>query len=225
MTDEQTTDAAEATAYTKAEQAHYEAIRKKEREVGIFAIKADDTKRTASAAKKTFEVADEELRKLIRGGPDLQQQLPGMDDVEPSEEWRDLSLTDLGLDAALAATLHKSEITTIGELSDYMAEHGPQWSGDLMGIGEVKAEVIQECYVTFWAAHPEYCEASAGDESTSGRIQIKILCEVINENDDTLAAAGKTISAATDSHGKPYLVDPADGERVYLEPEDYKVVG
>ena len=230
-TTDTTTETPESTAYTKAEQAHYEQIRQKEREVGKLASRADDTKRTASAAKKAFEAADEELREFIHVGLDLQQKLPGMDGVKPSEEWRELPLSDLGLGDFYTGKLADVKVTTIGDLSDWMTKHGDQWWRDIPGIADGKAETIAGCFADFWAAHPEYCESPVAQPSEpvpAGRIRIKLLRDIIGESDNILAGAGEIILAIVDKEGddwgEPYFIDPSDDEPVYLTEGDYETV-
>ena len=148
--------ASESSAYTKVEQKHYEQIRQKERDVERLATKAEQTKEAASVAKKAFEAASSELREFIHLGPDLQQKLPGMDGEKPKEEWRTLSIENLGVGVKVKVALNRALLSTLGELTDFIAKHDEDWWRDLEGIGPGAAEKIQESYVKFWEQHPEY---------------------------------------------------------------------
>ena len=150
------------SAYTKAEQKHYQSIRDKEREVADCEADFTAKKESASAAKKRFEAADEQLRAFIRRGPDLQQNLPGMDIDVDSEAWRDVALVDLDVPADIRELLREllveaeePRLLTIGDLQSYLEEYALT---DIGGIGPAKAEVIESRLADFWEAHPEYCQ-------------------------------------------------------------------
>lgn len=156
----------EATALERARRAHYDRIVEMEREVGKAEAEYTAKKESASAAKKRFEAADEELRQFIRRGPDLQQRLPGMDEAEQAEPeaWRAVPVGDLGLRPSIIIRLAEAGITTIGQIADQTAEYGETWHNTIDGIGLAAAESISRALEDFWAEHPEYAEAEPEPE-------------------------------------------------------------
>lgn len=149
----------EVTPYTRCEQKHYEEIRQQGRKVIELREAAEQAKAIAAAAKKTYEAAVTELGSLSRRSPDAQQVLPfGAD----KDAWRDLPLTDLTTANALLGPLEKQEFTSIGQLSDWANANGG-FSG-IEGIGPEKEEQLDDAFVAFWTAHPEFCEAAPEEE-------------------------------------------------------------
>ncbi len=166
-TTEETTADAEpegASEYTRLEAAHYQAIREAERGVAELAVKAEATKSKASAAKKNFEAAVEELRELIRRGPGEQKTLPGCDGAE--DAWRHMPLTAMGIDGALLDNLVEVDIKTIGDLSDQTDKYGVTWHNTIAGVGDVAAEKVADLFIEFWKEHPEFCDATKVDEES-----------------------------------------------------------
>lgn len=157
MTEEnQTPDSEEPSAYTHAEQEHYQAIRDEEREVARLEGDYQGKKESASAAKKRFESADAELRDFIRRGPDLQQRLPGMEEEGAKLNWRDVPLTEVvAPDLWRHFDEHDPKIVTLGDFAQF--EKGYELT-DLESVGPVKAEKMSNALEAFWAAHPEYCD-------------------------------------------------------------------
>jgi len=151
--------------YTKAEQAHYQEICAQNLAVGRLASIAAAAKDEAKAAKGAYDGAAAALCALIRRGPDLQQKLPGMEDVDrPADEWRDLPLSEAGIVGGLAKSLHKAGIDTLGKLANWPEDGNMNIRAyralcvNVDGTGTTKADKIGELLRQFWAAHPEFCE-------------------------------------------------------------------
>jgi len=155
------------TGYTRAEQRHYQEIREQERIVGVLADQSTLAKERAKAAKSTYDEAAAELHAFIRRGPDLQQKLPGMEDVDQlADAWRDLPLSEAGIVDGLAKPLIEAGIDTLGKLADWSVD-GKDLN-DIDGIGTAKADKIGELMTQFWAAHPEFCEEPGESEEEEG---------------------------------------------------------
>ncbi len=163
-TEETTAEPEETTDYTRREQVHYQMICESERDVAKLAVKAEATKSKASAAKKNFEAADEELRELIRRGPEEQPMLPGVDGAE--DAWRHWQLIEMGVAGALSQNLVDADIKTIGDLSDIMDKFGVTWHNTINGVGDKAAENVDGLFIEFWKEHPEFCgdPVSANEE-------------------------------------------------------------
>lgn len=157
-TEETTAEPEKTTEYTRREQVHYQMICESERDVAKLAVKAEATKSKASAAKKNFEAADEELRELIRRGPEEQPMLPGVDGAE--DAWRHMPLTEMGIDGALLDNLVEVDIKTIGDLSDQMDKFGVGWHNTIAGVGDKAADKVSDLFIEFWKEHPEFCDAT-----------------------------------------------------------------
>ncbi len=180
-TEEETTEAAEQEADATEEEKplpktidelehdHYEQIcllNVKVREAGV---EYDDAKAESNRLKKRFENLGAQLSDLIEQDP-RQRRLPfsdGSQDAEqPSsattcEEWKKLSVTELGLAAGLVAKLEENSLATFGDLHDF-------WNArkdlkDLKGIGEEKSALVIDAFADYGATHPELF-AEAGEE-------------------------------------------------------------
>lgn len=152
------------SAYTKAEQAHYQQIREMNKEVSKLEAIHLGKKEAAAAAKKRYEAASEELGGFISRGPDLQQKLPGMDAGNVDREaWRELPLSELAISEKVVEKLGL-DLNTLGKLSDLMSEE--LWYQDIDGIGGAIAQKIGDVFADFWQTHPEYCEGGTDDTET-----------------------------------------------------------
>lgn len=144
---------------------HYAAIRECSQDVERLAMKMEEAKEKASAAKKAYDAEVSELRSLIRRGPDPQGKLPlvGADkdsavatEAEPSDDdaWRTTPIghlnTDCGLPPRFLKPLEEAKLTTLGKLSDAMNAGGDTWHYDLDGIGDKAAEHIADAFTEFW---------------------------------------------------------------------------
>ena len=156
------------SAYTKAEQAHYEQIRELERQVADLETVADRAKSAASVAKKAFESADEKLRTCIRRGPEVQATLLFGDDEAVKSNWREMPVTELVLSDSIHDALREANLITLGGLSDFMAAHGEQWWRDVDSIGEQKAVAVADAFAAFWEEHPEFCGVPGDPEDPDG---------------------------------------------------------
>lgn len=150
---------------------HTERLRKSRERVSKLEATADDAKKAASEAKKSYEAAVSDHFSLEKELDSGQARLPFPDEAVPpaqpvaeavtdsptdDESWRRTHLDSLELSASIIDKLHESEIRTVGDLSDYLK---PNAAGsckrliDLPGIGEVKAEAIEEALMLFWGHH------------------------------------------------------------------------
>lgn len=151
---------------------HYAAIRECSQDVERLAMKMEEAKEKASAAKKAYDAEVSELRSLIRRGPDPQGKLPlvgadkdsavateaepsdDADDPEPDDNWRDTPIGHLnafcGMPPRFLKPLEEAKLTTLGKLSDAMNEGGDTWHYDLDGIGDKAAEHIADAFTEFW---------------------------------------------------------------------------
>ena len=158
----------EGSDYTRAEQVHYHAILEREKEVAKLFDKMSRAKERAKAAKDAWEAASSELHEFIRGGPDQQPKLPGMEDTDIDPEgWRKVSLEDAGLTGKLLKPFAESDdpdIETLGELADFTSEYALT---DIRGIGPKLAEEIEDALDKFWAEHPEYPQPTT-EEAVDG---------------------------------------------------------
>ena len=120
---------------------------------------------TAAEAKKEYDGAVLELRRLIRAQT---EDLPLFDGLaEKSEEaednsWRDVELASLDLSAKVLENLDAAELTTIGDLADYSANGGRLTQ--VSGIGPAAAEKIEDALEGFWANHPGLGDGLAAPE-------------------------------------------------------------
>ncbi len=68
-----------------------------------------------------------------------------------SENWRGVSLKELGLSEKILACLADAKIETMGALADWSKRNRIT---DVKGIGEAAAETIEEATTKYWREHP-----------------------------------------------------------------------
>lgn len=135
------------------EQAHYSEIKEMEKRVRELEDVASDKKLDAKIAKDAFESADTALRNLIRRGP-YQAELPFGKEEEANEDWKAVSVEELGISASMIAGLDEAGFKTIGDLAAH-TEAGKELT-DINGIGPKKAEDLAARLATWWDEHPDY---------------------------------------------------------------------
>lgn len=84
--------------------------------------------------------------------------------------WRDVTLASLGIKGSLLEKLAEQEIITIGHVADYCKF---KKLTDLRGIGQAKADLIQEAIDKYWATRrAEIAAASAQIEVSEAREEL-----------------------------------------------------
>lgn len=151
------------------EKAHYAEIREKEKDVRRLACIADDKKADASAAKKAFEAADLALRNLISRGP-YQAELPFPE--EKPEEWKSISLEELGISQSMLTGLEDAGFKTIGDLAAH-TEAGKELT-EINGIGPKKAEDLAARLQSWWDDHPEYVTDDSNEDGESDELNEEV---------------------------------------------------
>lgn len=82
---------------------------------------------------------------------DSQRELPGT--LKSEGPWRDVPLDTL-FEGAILKSLKKGGLSTMGELADYSASE--TLLIDLPGVGEAKAQQIEDRMLQFWRDNPQY---------------------------------------------------------------------
>lgn len=78
--------------------------------------------------------------------------------TKPAKDaWRKAPLADANITGRLAKKFAEAKITTLGQLSDLMNEHGDWWPREVAGVGEASAEAVANLFAAYWKQHPEYC--------------------------------------------------------------------
>ena len=127
----------------------YDDLVEQEKEVGRLNQEWADKKDEAGEAKKLYEAAVRELRRLIRAQG---EHLPLFDGPVENESWRPVLLDDLDITPASLKLLTEGGLSTVGELADWTA--GGKSLEDVKGIGNARAESILDALDQFWAANP-----------------------------------------------------------------------
>ena len=120
----------------------------------------ETVKENLKSAKQQYEDAVNELRQLVRCGPDRQQRLPFPEDEAPvspmtvnttvidDESWKAVPIVELDLAEPIKQKLLDHGISTVGELADYTAQGN--LLTDIKGVGAAKAEKIEAALERFW---------------------------------------------------------------------------
>jgi len=145
-----------------------EQLQKMRGKIRQLEAKYEIAKDEAADFRKRLETANRELGQAIDKGP---ERLPLFDKSAPEtavetpepaapepvkegEEWRNVTLEELGLPPGICLKLRESNgIRTLGQIADY-ASNNDGLRG-LVGIGEAKAHKIQEACDKYWAEQPD----------------------------------------------------------------------
>jgi hypothetical protein len=126
------------------------------REVQVLHEKSEEDKKRATASKKRWESASEDLQEYILKAP---ERLPLIDGaaarnaaIEPKadEAWRNDPISVLDLPESLTEKLSDNGFRTIGHLADWSTK-GNHLT-DIPGVGAVTAEKIEEALTVYWHA-------------------------------------------------------------------------
>lgn len=148
-----------------------------ERDLADLDGRIEEAESEIHAAKEKKKKLDEEynakvtiLRKVIRneetdGGPTLwdgvgeQPQNTIANEVPKGNEWRSVTLDDLGLNVGkMGLVLKENNLSTLGDITTYKSD-GKKFT-DLAGIGEGKADQINNAVTAYWAKNPPTSETA-----------------------------------------------------------------
>lgn len=129
----------------------------------------EDAKEETKLLKGTYEAAQLTLEGLCR----MRKETHPLFDKPPEnpadgktadksgpakkDAWQALPLSEAGITGNVAQLLADAQIDTLGALSDRMNVKGQFWAEGIVGLGEATAAKVSDCFVKFWAEHPEYC--------------------------------------------------------------------
>jgi hypothetical protein len=83
------------------------------------------------------------------------------DEKPATNAWRKTEIDKVVTNVAMAQKLIDADLTTLGKLSDHMAENGQWWARNIKGVGEAAAEKISDMLAKFWSDHPEFTNEAA----------------------------------------------------------------
>lgn len=142
--------AAETTADSMADTVALLARIRAQNEVKMEARKAWlALKEDAADARKTFDAASERLTDIIAEKP---PDTPLFDAAD--EDWRKITLKELGLAGPICAALAANKpqkILTLGDLVGWQEKKGDFWHKAIKGLGMAAVEKIAEVCDAFWA--------------------------------------------------------------------------
>lgn len=142
------------------------AIQAKRREVSLLNRKALADKASYKASKAQWELGRDELEELIRQS-EVEENLPlvqRMEQPAPSangedkvtahdDSWKQVELSELGIQQRFLAAMTKQGILTVGELCEFTTKQGEYRKVD--GIGPAGWTQIDDALVSFWAKRKE----------------------------------------------------------------------
>jgi regulator of replication initiation timing len=160
---------------------HDETVRERAEDCTRLTLEWEQSKKVTLSKKRALNEALDELRQLARGRPTygelFDQAGKSNGQVEPAdaldaggaEVWRLTTLDTLGLKPTIIEKLanHEPPLTTMGQLSDYLADERHRLT-DIAGIGEAAAAAIEDATAQYWAQHPEHCgqaQVAADDDA------------------------------------------------------------
>ena len=120
----------------------------------------------AKYRKKKFEAATRQEQLLVDKLFGDTEPMPLFDTSEPPEpeDWRDIVLSDAGIDDALVEKLADANIASLGELEDHRKKCGETWAAELPGVGEAAKAKIEDALAEYWSEHQPEPESEPEDE-------------------------------------------------------------
>lgn len=149
-----------------------EEIRAAERKVAEAETAWVAAREEAKERHKQFDAAVSNMRRTVRKWTDPLPLFDGPAAVAAPEEWRRVSIDELGLKPRVAKALRDFELETIGAVADYTAKSSLH---AITGLGDKAIEEIDDAMTKFWEDHPEHTRpasepepAKADDSSDDG---------------------------------------------------------
>jgi len=139
------------------------------REVSDLEREHESDKAQAAASKKLLE---NKQREFFTAFDDTLNPKPLFDAADA--DWRDVPLSEAiggheGVTVSLLGKLGEAELKTVGELADYLnADGGRMRLTSIKGVGEAKAEAIEQGLEEFWARRAEMAPVDENGEATEG---------------------------------------------------------
>jgi len=224
---------AKAAELADWERKHYEAIKSANTTVAEAAKIYERDKAKAKSSKQQLDDATESLSNLIEKGPDPQKKLPGMEDgpAKPKaapEAWRKEPIERIGkLTPTVLKGLKAAKLTTIGAFADRTKKLGAGWFEGVEGVGAKAAEKIDEMFVAFWAANPEFCGDKPKAKKASAKKPKQTPVTVTLKCDVGKWKAGQAIGCLVDKKTGDVFIGAKSVDSpsaVYLDPEEYEVI-
>lgn len=193
----------EPPTVAELEHAHLENIKEHNARVRDAAFEWEKSKTETAKKKKRYDSLSEQLQDLIAEDP-RQHRLPFGDSSEGAaqgtaacDEWKKVSVKELGLPDGLITNLEECDLDTLGKLKEF-------WDGggdlkDKRGIGEEKAAKVIDAFSDYGAKHPELfgeqdeAEETAEEQSMTEEEFYAQSCDVLGlkkKHLDSLVADG-----------------------------------
>jgi hypothetical protein len=142
-------------------------IEKAESECQKARTDADIRKEAYRTARAFFGERVEKLRTLCRArkekhplfeAAEQPADVAATPEVKPIDKdaWRSLPLANLELPAKVEQSILDFGLSTLGALSDHVADQGLWWAKEIKGLGEKGNDAVCDSFVVFWNTHPEY---------------------------------------------------------------------
>jgi hypothetical protein len=144
--------AAQAIQEPTPEQKKLRAISEQRAIIADRVRKLEDAKARHSEAKAAYDSAVSQLLRVI-DEDDKQGELP-FEVEHDTEDWRAFPVAQLGLPEKLVDAMAEAELFNVGDVNDFTMS-GKRFI-DIKGIGQAKAEKIDDALLKFWQDHPEY---------------------------------------------------------------------
>ena len=112
-----------------------------------------DAKAMLKAREQEWQRSVRELRDVVCGREQPMLPYPKPDAEAEPDAWRDTPIEMLDrLSETICLRLREHALKSIGDIADYTAEG--KLLTDLAGIGQAKAEVIEDALTKYWEDHP-----------------------------------------------------------------------
>lgn len=153
-----TVETAEPVAETKVEptteQLSLKRIFKQREEITLLSLELAAAAAKHKVAKASYESAVAQMLRIVddERNPELPFSDPPSAGEQSPDAWKSVSLREVrGLGEGELAALAEAGIETIGKMSEYTSQHRLT---DIKGIGDAKAEKIENAMAEYWNEHP-----------------------------------------------------------------------
>jgi hypothetical protein len=132
------------------------------KQVRLREIEVADAKAALKAAEGRLKAMQEDFDKYLDYWIDPGRTMPLFGQASDDMDWSGVLVEELGLPAPVAKKLQDAELRTLGELAAYSNSGKPLT--DINGIGEAKAELVEQALGRFWQKSKASREANDGGQ-------------------------------------------------------------
>jgi len=114
-------------------------------------VMVENAKEVLKDAKSKYDASVATLRDLCRANGESMPLFESANDDGDGDDWKDTTTIELGLSDSVCALLAEANIETIGDIAEWTKR---RQLTDIKGIGEQKANDIDNAIMNYWTKTP-----------------------------------------------------------------------